>query len=38
MDTNSNIPPQKKVVNVEILHLDEWGYARKIGMRGVNVV
>ena len=26
MDTNSNIPPQKKVVSVEILHLDELGY------------
>ena len=26
MDTNSNIPPQKKVISVEILHLDEAGY------------
>ena len=26
MDTNSNIPAQKKVVSVEILHLDELGY------------
>jgi Pentapeptide repeats (9 copies) len=26
MDTNSNIPPQKKVVRVEILHLKEKGY------------
>lgn len=26
MDTNLNIPPQKKVVSVEILHLDEPGY------------
>lgn len=26
MDTNSNIPGQKKVVSVEILHLDELGY------------
>ena len=26
MDTNSIIPAQKKVVNVEILHLDELGY------------
>lgn len=26
MDTNSNIPAEKKVVSVEILHLDELGY------------
>ena len=26
MDTNSNIPAQKKVVSVEILHLEELGY------------
>ena len=26
MATKSNIPPQKKVVSVEILHLDELGY------------
>ena len=26
MDTNTNIPAQKKVVSVEILHLDELGY------------
>jgi hypothetical protein len=26
MDTNSNIPTEKKVVSVEILHLDEKGY------------
>ncbi|MDO8458180.1 MAG: pentapeptide repeat-containing protein [Burkholderiaceae bacterium] len=26
MDTNSNIPTKKKVVSVEILHLDEKGY------------
>jgi hypothetical protein len=26
MDTNSNIPAQKKIVSVEILHLDEMGY------------
>jgi hypothetical protein len=26
MDTNSNTPPQKKIINVEILHLDETGY------------
>jgi Pentapeptide repeats (9 copies) len=26
MDTNLNIPPQKKIVSVEILHLDELGY------------
>ena len=26
MDTNSNIPPHKKVVSVEILHLDDLGY------------
>jgi hypothetical protein len=26
MDTNSNIPAEKKVISVEILHLDELGY------------
>lgn len=26
MDTNSNIPVEKKVVSVEILHLDDLGY------------
>ena len=26
MDTNSNIPAEKRVVGVEILHLDELGY------------
>jgi uncharacterized protein YjbI with pentapeptide repeats len=29
MDTNSNIPPEKKVVSVEILHLDQLGYGPK---------
>lgn len=29
MDTNSNIPPQKTVVSVEILHLDDLGYGPK---------
>ena len=29
MDTNSNIPEQKKFLSVEILHLDELGYGPK---------